>query len=96
MKKWIWKNPACVIDANHSNSNKQFRGGSVSPRKSCTAVNSAPICTSWSRGVMIGSYIGEGNQKVGAGCYGKSITDPVWGLQEDSERLITDIAEYGE
>ena len=45
------------------------------------------------KGVMIESYIEEGNQKVGAGCYGKSITDPCLGW-EDSERLIYDIAEY--
>ncbi len=31
------------------------------------------------KGVMIESYIEEGNQKVGAGCYGKSITDPCLG-----------------
>ena len=45
------------------------------------------------KGVMIESYIEEGNQKVGTGCYGKSITDPCLGW-EDSERLIYDIAEY--
>ena len=44
-------------------------------------------------GVMIESYIEEGNQKVGAGCYGKSITDPCLGW-DDTERLIYDIAEY--
>ena len=45
------------------------------------------------KGVMIESYIEEGNQKVGAGCYGKSITDPCLGW-DDTERLIYDIAEY--
>ena len=45
------------------------------------------------KGVMIESYIVEGNQKVGGGVYGKSITDPCLGW-EDSERLIYDIAEY--
>ena len=45
------------------------------------------------KGVMIESYIEEGNQKI---CdhmtYGKSITDPCLGW-EDSERLIYEIAE---
>ena len=45
------------------------------------------------KGVMIESYIEEGNQKVGGGVYGKSITDPCLGW-EDSEKLIYDIAEY--
>ena len=41
---------------------------------------------------MIESYIEEGNQKVGEGVYGKSITDPCLGW-EDSERLIYQIAD---
>ena len=45
------------------------------------------------KGVMIESYIEEGNQKVGCGVYGKSITDPCLGW-EDSERLIYALAEY--
>ena len=43
-------------------------------------------------GVMIESYIEEGNQKVGGGVYGKSITDACLGW-EASERLIYDLAE---
>ena len=38
------------------------------------------------------SYIEDGNQKVGGGCYGKSITDPCLGW-EKSERLILEMAE---
>ena len=44
------------------------------------------------KGLMIESYIEPGNQKIGDGCYGKSITDPCLGW-EDSERLIYDIAD---
>ena len=47
---------------------------------------------SFIKGVMIESYIEEGNQKIGEHCYGKSITDPCLGW-EDSERLIYEIAE---
>ena len=41
---------------------------------------------------MIESYSEPGAQKIGEGCYGKSITDPCLGW-EDSERLIYDIAD---
>ena len=39
------------------------------------------------KGVMIESYIEPGNQKVGEGVYGKSITDACLGWEE-SERLL--------
>ena len=44
------------------------------------------------KGVMIESYIEDGNQKISEGTYGKSITDPCLGW-EKSERLIYDMAE---
>ena len=48
------------------------------------------------KGVMIESYIEEGNQKIGEGVYGKSITDPCLGWA-DSEKLLYELgieAEY--
>ena len=87
------KNPACVIDSNHSNSNKQFEQQIrivkevMHSRKLNHDIHSLVKC------VMIESYIEEGSQNVGGGVYGKSITDPCLGW-EDSERLIYDIAEY--
>jgi 3-deoxy-7-phosphoheptulonate synthase len=44
------------------------------------------------KGLMIESYIEEGNQSIGEHIYGKSITDPCLGW-EDSKRLIYEIAE---
>ena len=41
---------------------------------------------------MIESYIEDGAQKPGDGCYGKSITDPCLGWGK-TEKLIYDIAE---
>jgi len=41
---------------------------------------------------MIESYIEEGNQKIGEGIYGKSITDPCLGWA-DSEKLLYELAE---
>ena len=87
------KNPACVIDANHSNSNKQFKEQIRITKEVMHSRKLSPDLHTLVKGVMIESYIEEGNQKVGAGCYGKSITDPCLGW-EDSERLIYDIAEY--
>lgn len=86
------KNPACVIDANHANSNKCFY---EQPRIVKEVLHSRTISDDirgFLKGVMIESYIEEGNQKVGEGIYGKSITDPCLGW-EDSERLIYEIAE---
>ena len=87
------KNPAAIIDANHSNSNKQFREQIRITKEVMHSRKLSPDLHKLVKGVMIESYIEEGNQKVGAGCYGKSITDPCLGW-EDSERLIYDIAEY--
>lgn len=85
-------NPACVIDANHNNSNKQYKQQIriVKEVLHSRRLNS-DICH-LVKGVMIESYIQEGCQKVGGGIYGQSITDPCLGW-EDSERLIYDIAE---
>ena len=44
------------------------------------------------KGVMVESYIEDGNQAIGAGCYGKSITDPCLGWDK-SERLLLEMAD---
>ena len=44
------------------------------------------------KGLMIESYIEDGNQKISEGTYGKSITDACLGW-EKTERLILDLAE---
>lgn len=87
------KNPACVIDANHSNSNKQFLQQIRIVKEVMHSRKLNPDIHSFIKGVMIESYIEEGNQKVGGGVYGKSITDPCLGWA-DTEKLIYDIADY--
>ncbi len=87
------KNPACVIDSNHSNSNKQFEQQIRIVKEVMHSRKLNADIHSLVKGVMIESYIEEGCQKVGGGIYGKSITDPCLGW-EASERLIYDIAEY--
>ncbi len=86
------KNPAVIIDTNHSNSNKNpFE----QPRIIMDVLNSCRHSDRVARlvkGFMIESYIEDGCQKIGEGVYGKSITDPCLGW-EKTERLIYDIAE---
>jgi 3-deoxy-7-phosphoheptulonate synthase len=86
------KNPACVIDANHSNSDKRFKDQIRITKEVLHNRTLSPDIKSLVKGVMIESYLVEGCQKVGGGVYGQSITDPCLGW-EDSERLIYDIAE---
>jgi len=87
------KNPACVIDANHSNSNKQFFQQIRITKEVMHSRKLNPDIHKFIKGVMIESYIEEGCQKVGGGIYGKSITDPCLGWA-DTERLIYDLAEF--
>ena len=87
------QNMACIIDANHNNSNKKFK---QQIRITKEVMHSRKLNTdihNLVKGVMIESYLIEGSQKIGEGIYGKSITDPCLGW-EDTERLIYDIADY--
>ena len=86
-------NPACIIDANHNNSNKQFKQQIRIVKEVMHSRKLSPDLHGLVKGVMVESYLEEGNQKIGGGVYGKSITDPCLGW-EDTERLIYDIAEY--
>ncbi|MBQ8116501.1 MAG: 3-deoxy-7-phosphoheptulonate synthase [Lachnospiraceae bacterium] len=92
-EKMELKNPACVVDTNHSNSGKQFAQQIRIAKEIMHSRKLNPNIHSLVKGLMIESYIEEGNQKVGGGIYGKSITDPCLGWA-DTERLICDLAEY--
>ncbi len=86
------KNPATIIDTNHNNSNKKFEQQIRIVKEVMHSRKLSPDIHKLVKGVMIESYIEEGNQKIGEGIYGKSITDPCLGW-EDSKKLIYDIAE---
>ena len=80
-------NPAVIIDTNHENSGKNYM---EQPRILREVMNNRRYNERIHRivkGFLVESYIEDGNQKVGGGCYGKSITDPCLGW-EKSERLI--------
>lgn len=86
------KNPAVVVDANHSNSNKQYAEQVRIVNEVLHSRNLNPHIKTLVKGVMIESYIEGGNQKIGCvpHIYGKSITDPCLGW-DDSEKLIYSI-----
>lgn len=86
------KNPAAVVDANHSNSGKKYKEQIRIVKEVMHNRQLSDEIRKMVKGVMIESYIEPGNQKIGEHIYGKSITDPCLGW-EDSERLIYDIAE---
>ena len=87
------KNPAAIVDANHSNSDKKYKEqirivGEVMYSRRYNADLKKLV-----KGVMIESYIEEGCQPISAErVYGKSITDPCLGW-EDTEKLLFKIAE---
>lgn len=88
------KNPAVIIDANHSNSNKQFKEQIRICKDVLHSRNYSDVARNLVKGLMIESYIEEGSQKIGCEnhVYGKSITDPCLGW-DDTEKLLYDMAE---
>ena len=85
------KNPAIIIDTNHSNSGKQFKQQIRIVEEVLNNRLYDKDFKQYVKGFMIESFIEEGNQKEDV-VYGKSITDPCLGWA-DTERLILDIAE---
>ena len=90
--KWKVQNPAVIVDCNHANSGKNpFE----QPRIMKEVLHSCrynPELRKLVKGFMVESYIEDGNQPIGGGVYGKSITDACLGW-EKSERLILDMAD---
>ncbi len=85
------KNPAVIIDANHSNSGKQFKQQIRIVEEVMQDCRYDRDFKNIVKGFMIESFLVEGCQKHDV-VYGQSITDPCLGW-EDTERLICDIAE---
>ena len=87
------KNPAVVVDVNHSNSGKQFKEQIRIVSEVMHSRNYNPELKRLVKGVMIESYLVEGRQDISENhVYGQSITDPCLGW-EDTEKLIYSIAE---
>ena len=87
------KNPAAVIDCNHSNSDKRYKEQLRIASEVMHSRSYNPGLKTLVKGLMIESYLVEGRQNICADhVYGKSITDPCIGW-EDTERLLFDIAD---
>ena len=86
------KNPACVVDTNHSNSNKQYLEQIRIAKEILHSRRYSDDIHKLVKGLMIESYIEDGSQKIHDHVYGKSITDPCLGW-EKTERLLFEIAE---
>lgn len=92
-QKWQLKNPAVIVDVNHSNSDKQYKEQIRIVSEVMHSRNYNPELKSLVKGVMIESYLVEGRQDITENLvYGQSITDPCIGW-EDTKRVIFDIAE---
>ena len=81
------QNPACIVDANHSNSNKRYMEQIRIVKEVLHSRHHSPDIHNFVKGVMIESYLEPGSQKIGEHIYGKSITDPCLGWVK-TEKLI--------
>ena len=86
-----FKNPAVIVDANHSNSGKNYLEQIRIVNEVIHATRHSDDIKKLVKGFMIESYIEDGNQKIEEGVYGKSITDSCLGW-EKSKALIYQIA----
>ena len=83
-----FKNPAIIIDTNHSNSNKQFEKQIDIVKEVLNYTKENNHLKQIIKGFMIESYIEDGSQQIGEGIYGKSITDPCLGWNKTEELII--------
>lgn len=86
------QNPACLVDVNHSNSNKQYLEQIRISKEVLHSRRYSDDIRGLVKGLMIESYIEDGCQKIHENVYGKSITDPCLGW-EKTEKLLYEIAE---
>ena len=86
------KNPALVVDTNHSNSGKQYLEQPRIAKEILHSMRHSSEVKKLVKGLMIESYIEDGSQKIGENIYGKSITNPCLGW-EKTEKLVLEIAD---
>lgn len=86
------QNLALIVDANHANSGKKPLEQVRICKEVLHSCRHNSDIKKMVKGFMIESYIEDGAQKIGEGCYGKSITDPCIGWDK-TERLVLDLAD---
>lgn len=85
------ENPSVIVDANHSNSNKNPFEQPRICREVLDAAKEYSDVRTMLKGFMIESYLEDGCQSVDGNVFGKSITDPCLGWDK-TEKLIYGIA----
>ena len=83
------KNPAIVVDCNHNNSGKKYMEQIRIARDVMASRQYADDIRHIVKCLMIESYIVDGNQKIGDGVYGKSITDPCLGWEKSRDLILS-------
>ena len=87
-----FKNPAVVVDTNHSNSGKKYLEQVRIAKEIMHSRRHSHDVEKLVKGLMIESYIENGACSAEDRIYGKSITDPCLGWEE-TERLLLDLAD---
>ena len=86
------KNPAVIIDTNHSNSGKKWEQQARIAKEVLHSTRHSEDIRRMVKGLMIESYLLDGNQKPEGGVYGLSITDACIGW-EKTEQLVCELAQ---
>lgn len=81
-----------VVDCNHSNSGKHHDEQIRIAEDVIYNCRKNKTVNGFVKGLMIESYLLDGNQMTGEGIYGKSVTDPCLGW-EKTERLVLSLCE---
>ena len=86
------QNPSVIVDTNHANSGKKYIEQPRIAKEVLHSMRLSPDIRSLVKGLMVESYLIDGNQPPGGGTYGQSITDPCLGW-EKTERMILELAD---
>ena len=84
-----YKNPALIVDTNHSNSGKKYMEQIRIANEVLHAMRHSDDIKKMVKGLMIESYIEDGCQKIEEGIYGKSITDPCLGWSKTKDLILS-------
>lgn len=85
-------NPAVIVDTNHANSGKKWAEQPRIAKEILHSMRHNEDVAHLVKGLMVESYIEDGNQKADGDKYGLSITDPCLGW-EKTEKMIYDLAD---
>lgn len=85
-------NPAVIVDCNHANSGKQWDQQPRIAKEVLHSMRCSNDVHQLVKGLMVESYLVDGNQKPDGGVYGQSITDPCLGW-EKTEKMLLELAD---